>query len=114
MTLLLSVPEGYDPGIFAYHDFGIFITPENPSIVYFTGLHMHGGTAPSPPPGQLPLPWAYRLTIISYPNSPTIGGDSRNPLVPFRGFDIVKKNATEGGNREDVLKIPPEVRFRQR
>lgn len=41
-------------------------------------------------------------------------GQSRNPLAPFRGFDIVVKKATDDNNREDVLKIPPEVRFRER
>jgi hypothetical protein len=114
MTLLLSVPEGYNAGIFAYHDFKLFISSPDPSIVYFTGLHMHGGTAPSPPPGQESLPWAYRLTIISYPNARMMEGKSRNPIAPFRGFDVVKKNATEGSNREDTLKMPPEVRFRER
>lgn len=115
MTLLLSVPEDYDAGIFAYHDFKLFITSPHPSIVFFTGLHMHGGTAPSPPPGQEPLPWAYRLTVISYPNARMMEGSSRIPIVPFRGFDLVRKNATEGtSNREDTLKIPPEVRLRQR
>jgi hypothetical protein len=113
MTLLLSVPENYNPGIFAYHDFKLFIRPLKPSIVYFTGLHRHGGTAPSPPHGHPIIPWAYRLTIICYPNGPTMAGESRNPLVPFYGFDVVKKEVT-GNNRSDVLKMPPEIRFRER
>lgn len=114
MTLLLSVPQDYKPGMFAYHDFMVFIVLANPSIGYFTGLHRHGGTTPSPLPGHRPVPWAYRVTVVCYPNSPTMRGESRNPLVPFRGFDIVKKNPTGDNNREDVLKIPPEIRFRQR
>ena len=98
----------------AYHDFMVFIVPLNPSIVYFTGLHMYGGTTPFPPPGRPSVPWAYRLPIISYPNGPIMEGESRNPLVPFRGFDIVRRNPNENKNPEDVLKIPPEIRFRQR
>jgi hypothetical protein len=115
MTLLPSVPENYSPGIFAYHDFKLFIKPLEPSIVYFTGLHRHGGTAPSPPPGQPAVPWAYRLAIICYPNRATMQGESRNALMPFRGFDSGKRDARPDDNeRKDVLKIPPEVRNRER
>ena len=114
MTVLLSIPEYYVPGTFAYHDFMVLIVPTNPSIVYFTGLHTHGGTTPFPPPGRPSLPWAYRLSIVCYLNGPIMGGDSRNSLVPFRGFDIVKRNPNENKNPEDILKIPPEICFRQR
>jgi hypothetical protein len=115
MALLLSIPEGYKPGLFAYHDFKIFITPDHPSFVFFTGLHLHGGTPPSPSPGQPAEPWAYRLAIVCYPNGSTMMGESRNPLAPFCGFDCVKKDPTTvDANRNDVLKIPPEVRFRER
>ena len=115
MTLHSSIPANYSPGIFAYHDFKVFIKPPELSIVYFTGLHRHGGTAPSPPPGEQAVPWAYRLAIICYPNESTMLGESRNPLVPFRGFDFVKKNLKpENNDRSDVLKIPPEVRNRER
>ena len=37
MALLPSVPKYYNPGVFAYHDFKLFIKPSKPSIVYFTG-----------------------------------------------------------------------------
>lgn len=116
MTLVPNIPENYSPGIFAYHDFKLFIQPLKPSIVYFTGLHRHGGTAPSPPPNQPTVPWAYRLAIICYPNGPTIQGKSRNALVPFCGFDIVTKKEPRPGdnNRRDVLKMPPEIRNRER
>jgi len=110
-----SIPEGYNPGIFAYHDFKLFIRPLELSIVYFTGLHRHGGTAPSPSSGQPSVSWAYRLAVICYPNGPTILGESRNPLVPFVGGSIVKQDAKPGDkDRKDVLKIPPEIRRRER
>lgn len=114
MTLQLSIPDDYSPGIFAYHDFKLFIKPPGLSIAYFTGLHRHGGTAPSPPPGQPAVPWAYRLAVICYPNGQTLSGRSRNPLVPFRGFDIHKnKHKGISENREDTLKVPPEIRHRE-
>lgn len=113
MVSLPNIPDDYDPGIFAYHDLKMFIKPSGCWIAYFTGLHRHGGTAPSPPSGKPANPWAYRLAIICYPNGPTMGGESRNALVPFRGFDIVLKKETKN-NRKDVLKMPPEVRKRER
>ena len=112
MTFVPSIPEGYSPGIFAYHDFKLFIRPVEISIVYFTGLHRHGGTAPSPPLGQHLSPWAYRLAIICYPNARTLQGESRNALVPFPGLTTAKN--CKPGSYKDVLKIPPEVRNRER
>lgn len=116
MGLVPCVPPNYRHGIFAYHNFKMFIQPTEPSFVYFTGLHRHGGTAPSPPAGVQPDPRAYRLAVICYPNGQTMQGDSRNALVPFRGFDIVVRDANQAGgsDRKDVLKIPPEIRWRER
>ena len=42
-----------------------------------------------------------------------MSGRSRNPLVPFRGFDIVGKGATAQDGRSGVLKVSPEVRNRE-
>ena len=112
MALMLSTPDGYESGIFAYHDFKILIVPDDCSFVFFTGLHLHGGTAPSPSLGQQTKPWTYRLAVVCYPNSPTMTGESWNPLAPSCGFDFVENNPTT--RRNDILKIPPEVRFRER
>ena len=98
MALLPSVPDGYSIGIFAYHNFKIFMKPTRSSFVFFTGLHRHGGTAPSPPPGKRSKEWAYRLTVICYPNAATIRGTSRLSLLP--------------SPRGEVYNLPPEVRFR--
>jgi hypothetical protein len=119
MALLPSVPKDYNCGIFAYHDFKVFIAPTKPSIVYFTGLHRHGGTAPSPLPDTSPMDWAYRLSVICYPNRPTILGASRNPIAPFAGFDVIKKGSTDNETTRTellngVLKLPPEIRNRER
>ena len=91
MTFVLSIPENYSLGIFAYHNFKLFIKLEKISIVYFTGLHCHGRTMLSPPHGEVPHPSAYCLTIICYPNAWMMHGNSRNPLVLFQGFDIITK-----------------------
>ena len=109
MTLILSTPSDYSPGIFALHDLMLFIKPTETSIVYFTGLHRHGGIAPSPPPGQNPDPTAYRLTIICYPNGQIMAGRSRNALAPWRVAD----RETRLKDVHEVLKIPPEVRYRE-
>jgi hypothetical protein len=100
MALLPSVPKDYTMGIFAYHDFKMFIKPTGPTFVFFTGLHRHGGTAPAPPPGEQSVDWAYRLTVICYPNHATIRGTSRLSLSPF----------AKGG---DTWNLPPEVRRRE-
>lgn len=99
MALLPSVPVGYSMGIFAYHDFMVFIKPSCPSFVFFTGLHRHGGTAPSPPSGQHCVQWAYRLTVICYPNHATLRGTARHSLFPNPGGD--------------VYNMPPEIRWRE-
>ena len=115
MTLQVSAPESYSYGGFSYHDFGIKMRGGRLVIVYFTGRHRHGGTAPSPPLGETPVPWAYRVAVICYPNGPTMEGKSRTPLAPLCGFDFVMKDPkARDCDRTDVLKIPPELRFRQR
>lgn len=110
MTQLLSVPKGYDPGVFANHDFKIFIKTTEIFTAFFTGLHRHGASPPSPPPGQPLDSSAYRLTVICYPNGKTIGGESRNSLVSFSYSD----DANSEDNGRDVLMLSPEVRFRKR
>lgn len=109
MTLVLSTPSGYNPGVFALHDLKLFIKPTETSIVYFTGLHRHGGTAPSPSPGQDPNPGAFRLTVICYPNGQIMRGRSRNSLAPW-GVSDGKRHSKDV---YEVLKVPPEVRYRE-
>lgn len=110
-TLIPSFPDDYESGYFAYHDYMVYIAPTEISLLFFTGLHFHGGTAPSPPPGIPPIPSAYRLGIVCYPNGKIMQGESRNALVPFCGSgDKGEKNH----HHKDVLKIPPELRNRER
>ena len=111
LTLIPSIPDSYKPGHFAYHDYMIYIAPTTISLIFFTGLHFHGGTAPSPPPGILPAPSAYRLGIVCYPNGKIMQGESRNALAPFCGSGT---KGEKNHQHKDVLKIPPEVRNRER
>ena len=88
MAIIPSVPKDYSMGIFALHDFMVFIKPSGPSIVFFSGLHRHGGTAPSPPPGKPSVKWAYRLTVVCYPNCATLRGSARASLLPIPNCDV--------------------------
>ena len=99
MALLPSVPKGYSMGIFAVHDLLSFIKPNGPSIVYFSGRHRHGGTAPAPPRGKDGRGSAYRLTVICYPNAATLRGTSRISLSVIPGAE--------------VYNVPPELYWRE-
>ena len=111
LTLIPSTPDDYESGNFAYHDYMVYIAPKAISLLFFTGLHFHGGAAPSPPPGILPVPSAYRLGIVCYPNGKIMQGESRNALVPLCGLGA---KGDKNPHYQDVLKIPPEVRNRER
>ena len=111
MVLILSTPANYSPGTFGFHDFKFVIAPAKTSIVYFTGLHRHGGTVPLPLNSRAPNPTAYRLSIICYPNGRIMQGFSRNALAPWGAVSDRKGRSKD---LVEVLKIPPEVQYREK
>ena len=111
MTLILSTPSDYSPGMFAFHDFKFIIMLAEISIVYFTGLHLHGGTTPLPLKGQKPNPNTFCLAIICYPNGNIMQGLSRNVLAPWRA---VSNKGSCSRDLHEVLKVPPEICYREK
>lgn len=94
-----DAPENYGMGLFHYLEFGVFIATTQYSVIYFSGLHRHGGTAPTAPKGEEPSPSAYRFTVVCYPNYLTARGCGPTAFGPLAAGDR-------------VLIIPPEMRHR--
>jgi len=46
MISVLDIPGDYDPGQFFILYPGVFVTLVNFAMIHFSGLHVHGGTAP--------------------------------------------------------------------
>ena len=55
MVVISDLPESYDPGHFFILLPGVFISLENFASLDFSGLRMHGGTAPT---GEDMVEWA--------------------------------------------------------
>jgi len=79
MTAVSDLPDDYDPGRFFILYPGVFITLSNFACINFSGLRMHGGTAPVAPPGADPesLEWATRFALILYPPTRATLGSQR-------------------------------------
>ena len=83
MTAISDLPDDYHAGVFHCLELGIFIVPSDIMILSFSGLRWHCGTPPTAPPGEDPVPWAYRLTLICYPPAKIMDGTSSIPLFTF-------------------------------
>jgi hypothetical protein len=70
-------------GFFALADAGIIFELEYLSTLYFSGLHFHGGTAPTYPPGTIVSLDAHRCVLVNYPPSALLDGDS---VIAFGGL----------------------------
>jgi hypothetical protein len=75
-----DLPESYDPGRFFILYPGVFVTLENFASLDFSGLRMHGGTAPTAPSGEDVVEWADRVVIVSYPPNGQTQGNQRYAL----------------------------------
>ncbi len=71
MISISDLPQGYDPGRFFILYPGIFITLHNFITAHFSGLHIHGGTAPYACANAdlIEFEAAIRVNIIYYPPS---------------------------------------------
>lgn len=80
MTGLSDVPPNYDPGRFYLLALGVFVELSSCINVYFCGRLRHGGTPPLAPPGEQPLPSAYRMVVIAYPPRRIVSGQTRHAI----------------------------------
>lgn len=85
MTVLSDLPPGYDPGRFHFVDMGFYVILHPFTVMFFSGLHSHGGTPPLAPTGESIPSWAIRLVVIGYPPSMSTIGDVKYPLASLPG-----------------------------
>lgn len=81
MTVHSDIPAGYNPGRFHIFGLGICINLDNFTSINFSGLHYHGGSPPTAPPGEKPVHWAYRFVLILYPPLKMTDGSARLVLA---------------------------------
>jgi len=82
MTSVSDLPEGYDQGRFFILYPGVFTTLSNFATMHFSGLRVHGGTAPIAPPDADPDDFqsAVRFNVIYYPPRGQTMGNQRYTL----------------------------------
>jgi hypothetical protein len=82
MKSISDLPPGYDPGRFFILYPGVFVTLHNFTTMHFSGLRVHGGTAPIAPPNADPVEFegVVRFNIIYYPPSGQTQGKQRYAL----------------------------------
>jgi hypothetical protein len=75
MTVLSQDYDGVEDDVFYILDFGIGWVLEPVSIIYFSGLHYHGGCQPVYKPDREDKDFVYyRLTLIAYPPDDILSG----------------------------------------
>ncbi|KAJ3515258.1 hypothetical protein NMY22_g14501 [Coprinellus aureogranulatus] len=87
-TTMLSnpdIPTTYQPGAFHILQLGVFSVLYKFVGVTFSGRRRHVGTAPTPPPGSPPVPYAYRFNVVWYPKDAAVNGNSRWTLASLPG-----------------------------
>lgn len=82
MISVSDIPADYDPGRFFILYPGIFVTLINFATMHFSGLRVHGGTAPVAPPDADPNDFesATRFNVIYYPPRGQTEGNQRYAL----------------------------------
>lgn len=82
MISISDLPPTYDPGRFFILYPGVFINLVNFATLHFSGLRVHGGTAPVAPPGadMVEFESAVRFNIIYYPPKGQTMGNQRYAL----------------------------------
>jgi hypothetical protein len=81
MTVLSQEYDGVEEDVFYILDFGIGWVLEPVTIIYFSGLHYHGGCQPVYKPDRVDKNFVYyRLTLIAYPPDDILSG---NDAVTF-------------------------------
>lgn len=86
-------------GLFHLLDFGVFAAPDPKSTMFFSGLHHHAGTTPTPAPGQILNGTDYRFTVVCYPSHGILSGNASTAFAPLPGHGVVH--------------IPPEIQKRE-
>ncbi|KAF7792930.1 hypothetical protein EIP86_004033 [Pleurotus ostreatoroseus] len=83
MLVLSDLPEeeGQEPGRFHFLPMGFYVNLEPFYTVFFSGLQLHGGTAPLAAPGKKAANWAYRCVLIGYPSRYIVEGNVRHALA---------------------------------
>lgn len=62
------------PGFFFFLEMGLFVKMVNFTLVFFSGLHFHGGSPPRAAPGENVPADASRVVVVHYPNDPLLNG----------------------------------------
>lgn len=83
MYPISKLPKNVHCGYFALADAGIIFELEYLSILYFSGLHFHGGSASTYAPGTVVSLDAHRCILVNYPPSALLDGDS---VIAFGGL----------------------------
>lgn len=75
-----DMPDDYEPGLFFLLFARIYIRMEKYLGVNFSGLHKHGGSAPTAPDGKVLEGWETRFVLVSYAQSLAYTGSVRFPM----------------------------------
>ncbi|KAJ7803506.1 hypothetical protein B0H14DRAFT_2613210 [Mycena olivaceomarginata] len=78
-----KLPKNVHCGYFALADAGIIFELKYLSILYFSGLHFHGRSAPTYAPGTVGSLDAHWCILVNYPPSALLDGDS---VIVFGGL----------------------------
>lgn len=88
-----NVPsDGYNGGFFHLIELGVFVTLGKFNSLFFSGLRLHGGTAPMCTDPELWVKHATRLVFVLYPPRHILNNFS---ITALASFDIRLHNAEQ-------------------
>lgn len=91
MIALSDLPEGCDPGRFFIVYPGVFCTLQNFVAVNFSGLRVHGGSAPIAAETTTAdeMKWGTRFAVVSYAKTGPTSTEHKMPLMQIEPDSVL-------------------------
>ena len=76
-----DIPDDYEPGNIFFLIARVYVELNKHVAINFSGLHLHGGTAPTAPEGCDVADWATRVVSVRYSQRLALCGEANLPLA---------------------------------
>src|SRR4051794_8071680 len=103
MLNLSNLPDPIDPSFFYLYELGVCWQLKTFSVIFFSSLNWHGGSAPTYSKGFIPPFSVARVNIVCYPSSSLVDGRSLLAFAAMSGHSNLFTMRPEMTHVESVM-----------